>query len=122
MGKAGLCRAARVRKDGANQRACLLMWVASVTLSHQPRPLELSSFPSTKQKTRVTPGITGMDTIIDARFERVEKALASLVESVSKYHPYAKQALDLQEADRLLSEGLQEGRKDNIGSPNRGSR
>ncbi|KAG7113754.1 Mediator of RNA polymerase II transcription subunit 4 like protein [Verticillium longisporum] len=48
-----------------------------------------------------------MDEFIDARFERVEKALASLVESVSKYHPYAKQALDLQEADKELSQGLE---------------
>lgn len=50
-----------------------------------------------------------MDDYIDARFERVEKALASLVESVSKYHPYARQADDLQDADRELSEGLKEG-------------
>lgn len=50
-----------------------------------------------------------MDTVIDTRFERVEKALASLVESVSKYHPYAKQALDLQRADAELSSGLEEG-------------
>ncbi|KAM0286513.1 hypothetical protein ACHAQH_000941 [Verticillium albo-atrum] len=48
-----------------------------------------------------------MDEFIDARFERVERALASLVESVSKYHPYAKQALDLQDADKELSQGLE---------------
>ncbi|KAH6673954.1 mediator of RNA polymerase II transcription subunit 4 [Plectosphaerella plurivora] len=47
-----------------------------------------------------------MDTFIDARFERVEKALASLIDSVAKYHPYAKQATDLKEADRQLAEGL----------------
>lgn len=50
-----------------------------------------------------------MDTFIDVRFERVEKALASLIESVSKYHPYAKQAIDLQQADHHLAEGLEEG-------------
>ncbi|KAF6820932.1 mediator of rna polymerase ii transcription subunit 4 [Colletotrichum plurivorum] len=49
-----------------------------------------------------------MDTVIDARFERVEKALASLIESVAKYHPHAKQALDLHEADNDLSRGLDE--------------
>ncbi|KAL0930598.1 mediator of rna polymerase ii transcription subunit 4 [Colletotrichum truncatum] len=49
-----------------------------------------------------------MDKIIDARFERVEKALASLIESVSKYHPHAKQALDLHEADNDLAKGLDE--------------
>ncbi|OHF00479.1 hypothetical protein CORC01_04229 [Colletotrichum orchidophilum] len=49
-----------------------------------------------------------MDKIIDARFERVEKALASLIESVSKYHPHAKQALDLHEADHDLAKGLDE--------------
>lgn len=50
-----------------------------------------------------------MDKVIDARFERVEKALASLIESVSKYHPNAKQALDLHEADNDLARGLDEG-------------
>ncbi|KAJ0333213.1 hypothetical protein COL922a_010841 [Colletotrichum nupharicola] len=49
-----------------------------------------------------------MDKVIDARFERVEKALASLIESVSKYHPNAKQALDLHEADNDLARGLDE--------------
>ncbi|OLN98016.1 Mediator of RNA polymerase II transcription subunit 4 [Colletotrichum chlorophyti] len=49
-----------------------------------------------------------MDTIIDARFERVEKALACLIESVSKYHPHARQALDLHEADNDLARGLEE--------------
>ncbi|KAM0325781.1 hypothetical protein ACHAQA_007083 [Verticillium albo-atrum] len=49
-----------------------------------------------------------MDDYIDARFERVEKALASLVESVSKYHPYAKQAIDLQDADKELSKSLEQ--------------
>ncbi|GJC78523.1 mediator of RNA polymerase II transcription subunit 4 [Colletotrichum liriopes] len=49
-----------------------------------------------------------MDKVIDARFERVEKALASLIESVSKYHPHAKQALDLHEADNDLAKGLDE--------------
>lgn len=51
-----------------------------------------------------------MDEHIDARFERVEKALASLVESVSKYHPYAKQAQDLQQADKELSDGFEQGK------------
>ncbi|TID06595.1 Mediator of RNA polymerase II transcription subunit 4 [Colletotrichum higginsianum] len=49
-----------------------------------------------------------MDKLIDARFDRVEKALASLIESVSKYHPHAKQALDLHEADNDLAKGLNE--------------
>ncbi|KAK1996289.1 hypothetical protein LX36DRAFT_611017 [Colletotrichum falcatum] len=47
-----------------------------------------------------------MDKVIDARFERVEKALATLIESVSKYHPHAKEALDLHEADNDLAKGL----------------
>jgi hypothetical protein len=51
-----------------------------------------------------------MDTFIDARFERVEKALASLIDSVAKYHPYTKQATDLQQADRQLAEGLLTGK------------
>ncbi|KAJ0157214.1 Mediator of RNA polymerase II transcription subunit 4, partial [Colletotrichum tanaceti] len=49
-----------------------------------------------------------MDKLIDARFDRVEKALASLIESVSKYHPHAKQASDLHEADNDLAKGLNE--------------
>ncbi|TEA13538.1 Mediator of RNA polymerase II transcription subunit 4 [Colletotrichum sidae] len=49
-----------------------------------------------------------MDTVINARFERVEKALTSLIESVSKYNPHAKQALDLHEADNDLARGLVE--------------
>ncbi|GJD00307.1 mediator of rna polymerase ii transcription subunit 4 [Colletotrichum higginsianum] len=53
-----------------------------------------------------------MDKLIDARFDRVEKALASLIESVSKYHPHAKQALDLHEADNDLAKGLNEAPRD----------
>ncbi|KAK1585508.1 vitamin-D-receptor interacting mediator subunit 4-domain-containing protein [Colletotrichum navitas] len=49
-----------------------------------------------------------MDKVIDTRFERVEKALATLIESVSKYHPHPKQALDLYEADNDLAKGLDE--------------
>lgn len=53
-----------------------------------------------------------MDKIIDARFERVEKALIGLIESVAKYHPHAKQALDLHEADNDLAKGLDDGKCD----------
>ncbi|ROV95255.1 hypothetical protein VPNG_08950 [Cytospora leucostoma] len=47
-----------------------------------------------------------MDKYVDARFERVEKALATLVESITKYTPQASQASDLAAADGELARGL----------------
>ena len=52
---------------------------------------------------------SGMDSFIDIRFERLEKALASLVDSVTKYHPSPSQAEELKAADAQLSLGLQQG-------------
>ncbi|ROW05373.1 hypothetical protein VSDG_00506 [Cytospora chrysosperma] len=49
-----------------------------------------------------------MDTYVDARFERVEKALATLVESITKYTPQASQAADLAAADKELARGLRQ--------------
>ncbi|ROV99420.1 hypothetical protein VMCG_06400 [Cytospora schulzeri] len=49
-----------------------------------------------------------MDTYVDARFERVEKALATLVESITKYTPQASQAADLTAADKELARGLRQ--------------
>ncbi|KAK7741765.1 hypothetical protein SLS53_004829 [Cytospora paraplurivora] len=49
-----------------------------------------------------------MDKYVDARFERVEKALATLVESITKYTPQASQANDLAAADRELARGLRQ--------------
>lgn len=48
-----------------------------------------------------------MDAYIDARFERVERALATLTESVHKYQPQPSQSLELAAADRALHDGLQ---------------
>lgn len=50
-----------------------------------------------------------MDKFIDARFERLEKALASLIDSVTKYHPSVSLAEDLQAADNELTKGLAKG-------------
>ncbi len=50
-----------------------------------------------------------MDKFIDARFERLEKALASLIDSVTKYHPSVSLAEDLQAADTELTKGLAKG-------------
>jgi hypothetical protein len=50
-----------------------------------------------------------MDKAIDTRFERLERALANLIDSVAKYNPSAAQAHDLDNADRELSQGLEEG-------------
>jgi hypothetical protein len=47
-----------------------------------------------------------MDKIVDACFERVEKALATLVESITKYNPQASHAVELATADGELSQGL----------------
>ncbi|APA09097.1 hypothetical protein sscle_04g038670 [Sclerotinia sclerotiorum 1980 UF-70] len=47
-----------------------------------------------------------MDKIIDARFDRVEKALANLIASISKYSPVPALAQDLVLADQELNDGL----------------
>lgn len=49
-----------------------------------------------------------MDKYIDSRFERLEKALASLIDSVTKYHPSIIQAEELKAADADLSKGLEQ--------------
>ncbi|KAJ4270180.1 hypothetical protein NW762_001856 [Fusarium torreyae] len=49
-----------------------------------------------------------MDTYIDGRFERLERALANLIDSVTKYHPSTPQAAELDGADIELSKGLEE--------------
>ncbi|EHK18027.1 uncharacterized protein TRIVIDRAFT_44802 [Trichoderma virens Gv29-8] len=49
-----------------------------------------------------------MDTYIDGRFERLEKALATLIDSVTKYHPSAIQAEELKAADNELCKGLEQ--------------
>lgn len=50
-----------------------------------------------------------MDKVIDAHFERLEKALSSLIDSVTKYHPSTVQAEELSAADIELSKGLEQG-------------
>lgn len=54
-----------------------------------------------------------MDTYIDGRFERLEKALATLIDSVTKYHPSAIQAEELKAADNELCKGLEQGMRQN---------
>ncbi|KAK1783006.1 vitamin-D-receptor interacting mediator subunit 4-domain-containing protein [Copromyces sp. CBS 386.78] len=49
-----------------------------------------------------------MDKYLDARFERVEKALATFIDSIAKYNPSEKLAEDLVAADRELAAGLKE--------------
>lgn len=50
-----------------------------------------------------------MDKFIDARFERLEKALTSLIDSVTKYHPSMNVANELRAADLDLTKGLEKG-------------
>lgn len=50
-----------------------------------------------------------MDTHIDGRFERLEKALTSLIDSVTKYHPSTASGRELEIADDELCRGLEEG-------------
>lgn len=85
--------------------------LVSVTLHASFPPLYLFHRPHRKPADLTKARNHKMDTVIDARFERVEKALASLIESVAKYHPHTKQALDLHEADNDLSRGLDEGKR-----------
>ena len=47
-----------------------------------------------------------MDKTLDAQFLRVEKALATLVASISTYNPNPVLAHDLVAADQELSHGL----------------
>ncbi|KXJ88315.1 vitamin-D-receptor interacting mediator subunit 4-domain-containing protein [Microdochium bolleyi] len=49
-----------------------------------------------------------MDKQIDARFDRVERALGSLTDSIAKYNPSIAQAHDYVAADEELHKGLQE--------------
>jgi signal transduction histidine kinase len=49
-----------------------------------------------------------MDKYLDVRFERVEKALAALIDSIAKYNPSQKLAEDLVAADKELYNGLVE--------------
>ncbi|KAG8667159.1 hypothetical protein FPOAC2_12314 [Fusarium poae] len=49
-----------------------------------------------------------MDTYIDGRFERLEKALANLIDSVTKFHPSIQQGDELDAADKELTKGLEE--------------
>ncbi|KAL7924470.1 vitamin-D-receptor interacting mediator subunit 4 domain-containing protein [Trichoderma austrokoningii] len=49
-----------------------------------------------------------MDVYIDSRFERLEKALANLIDSVTKYHPSTVQAEELKTADDELCKGLEQ--------------
>ncbi|KAG6006980.1 hypothetical protein E4U21_006500 [Claviceps maximensis] len=48
-----------------------------------------------------------MDKYIDVRFERLEKALSNLIDSVAKYHPSTVHAEELKAADIELSKGLE---------------
>lgn len=57
-----------------------------------------------------------MDKYIDGRFERVEKALANLIDSVTKYHPSIQQGEELNAADQELSRGLKEGNSYDLAS------
>ncbi|KAK0643884.1 vitamin-D-receptor interacting mediator subunit 4-domain-containing protein [Cercophora newfieldiana] len=47
-----------------------------------------------------------MEKHLDARFERVEKALTTLIDSIAKYNPSEKLAEDLTTADKNLLTGL----------------
>jgi hypothetical protein len=47
-----------------------------------------------------------MDKTLEAQFQRVEKALATLIASISTYNPNPSLAQDLVDADAELSHGL----------------
>ena len=49
-----------------------------------------------------------MDKQLDVRFDRVEKALGTLVDSIAKYNPSIHYAQDLIAADAELGKGLEE--------------
>jgi hypothetical protein len=47
-----------------------------------------------------------MEDVLSAQFDRVEKALSTLVDSIAAYNPSPQAALDLVAADDELSQGL----------------
>ncbi|KAK8011558.1 Mediator of RNA polymerase II transcription subunit 4 [Apiospora arundinis] len=49
-----------------------------------------------------------MDKVIDVRFERMEKALANLVDSIAKYTPSAHSSTELNAASADLAQGLED--------------
>jgi hypothetical protein len=53
-----------------------------------------------------TPRIANMEDILTAQFDRVEKALSTLVDSIAAYNPSPQAAIDLVAADEELSQGL----------------
>lgn len=51
-----------------------------------------------------------MDSVLVEQFERVEKALGALVDSIAAYNPSPQAAIDLVAADDDLSQGLDQRR------------
>jgi hypothetical protein len=49
-----------------------------------------------------------MDKHLDTRFDRVEKALGTLIDSIIKYNPSLAQVQDLGNADAELKKGLKD--------------
>lgn len=49
-----------------------------------------------------------MDALLDARFQRVEAALTTLIDSIASYNPSQQAVVDLVAADDDLSRGLQQ--------------
>lgn len=49
-----------------------------------------------------------MDKTLNTCFDRVEKALSTLVDSISKYNPSVAQVNDLGLADHELNKGLED--------------
>jgi hypothetical protein len=47
-----------------------------------------------------------MEDILSTQFDRVEKALSTLVDSIAAYNPSPQAAIDLVAADDELSQGL----------------
>jgi hypothetical protein len=47
-----------------------------------------------------------MEQILSAQFDRVDKALSTLVDSIAAYNPSPQAAIDLVAADDELSHGL----------------
>jgi hypothetical protein len=47
-----------------------------------------------------------MEDILTAQFDRVEKALSTLVDSIAAYNPSPQAAIELVAADEELSQGL----------------
>lgn len=58
----------------------------------------------------IASGVMTMQSIIQTRYQRVEKALDALIESITAYNPSQSAADELVAADEAVNQGLEDRR------------